>query len=586
MRITFAFLLLCSLVLPASMNAQLAWSKRTYSPVGFNIDHADFTGDGFPDLLVYGKNEITVIPNAGNGTFDVTRAHSFSNQFFGTAALADFNRDNHMDLAGCTNSGVEILEGNGDGSLTFLRTIETGCSWVAAADFNGDGNPDLAVGSGAPTGSTGNQVSIYLGDGLGGFSAPVLNNNIDLTSSKGVLCSLNGRAVAADFTGDKVPDLFITADCPSGDVSFSAVIFGKGDGTGHFTFHRDVETSFDSSMRLRLGEGNNDGKNDVVAVGMGSAPHGTGSSALTLFLNHGDGTFASKTIVAEVEESISGSIVRSGTLADFDGDGIKDGIAMIHTFAARSGDSWTLQFFKGQADGTYKLVQTSNLATDINDMVWGDFDKNGRADIALIRPESTDVWLNTTSTDPLCPATTTNRSLGFCGFNLGNGTYHFVANPLDTRPINAMQLYVDGVVRFLTPDDLVSANLNLSPGKHRITAKAWDDLGAFSSVINLTVQATCTNTTNRTVHICSPQNGAVFTTEGKQAPVAHVVATAATNLKFSAIQVYLDGVLKYQNTVKSIDIQLPLLTSGGHRITVKGWDSSGAFSSSVTVTVQ
>jgi hypothetical protein len=57
-------------------------------------------------------------------------------------------------------------------------------------------------------------------------------------------------------------------------------------------------------------------------------------------------------------------------------------------------------------------------------------------------------------------------------------------------------------------------------------------------------------------------------------------------LKFSAIQVYLDGVLKYQNTVKSIDIQLPLLTSGGHRITVKGWDSSGAFSSSVTVTVQ
>ena len=274
MRFTFAFLLLCGLVLPASMNAQLGWSKRTYNVTGIKVERGDFTGDGFPDLLVYGGNDITVIPNAGNGTFDVAHAHSFSNQFFGTAALADFNRDGKMDVAGCTNSGVEILEGNGDGSLSFLRTIETGCSWVAAADFNGDGNPDLAVGSGAPTRSTGNQVSIYLGDGHGGFSAPVINNNVDFTSSEGNACSLNGRAIAADFTGDKVPDLFITADCPNFVVSSSAVIVGKGDGTGHFTFHRDIETSYDSDMNLRLTEGNNDGKNDVVAVGQGSAPHG------------------------------------------------------------------------------------------------------------------------------------------------------------------------------------------------------------------------------------------------------------------------------------------------------------------------
>jgi len=583
MRITLAFLLLCSLVLPASMNAQLTWSKRTYSPTGFKVERADFTGDGFPDLLVYGGNEITVLPNAGNGTFDVTHAHTFSNQFFGTAALADFNHDGKMDVAGCTNSGAEILEGNGDGSLTFLRTIETGCSWVAAADFNRDGNPDLAIGSGAPTGSTGNQVSIYLGDGQGGFSAPVINNNVDLTSSKGALCSLNGRAIAADFTGDKVPDLFITADCPNDDVSFSAVIFGKGDGTGHFTFHRDIETSFDSSMNLRLDEGNNDGKNDVVAVGQGSAPHGSGSSAFMLFLNHGDGTFESRTIVSKFEESISGSIVRSGALADFDGDGIKDGIAMIDTFAARSGESWTLQFFKGQPDGTYKLAQISSLASEAFDIVWGDYDKNGRADIALARPNSTDVWLNTTSTDPLCPATTTNRSLGFCGFNLGGGTYHFVANPLDTRPINAMQLYVDGVVKFLTPDDLISSNLKLSAGAHRITAKAWDDLGAFSSVINLTVQASCANSTNRTVHICAPTNGASFTSSGGKASI-EVIATAATNLSYSATQVYVDGSVVFSTASKTVDVK-ENLSIGTHRITVKGWDSSGAFSSSVVVSV-
>src|SRR4051812_29211859 len=123
MRTAFAFLLLC-VVLPASMNAQLFWSKRTYNATGFKVDRADFTGDGLPDLLVYGGNEITVIPNAGNGTFDVTHAHSFNNEIFGRVALLDFNRDGKIDVAGCTSSGLEILQGNGDGTLSFLHTIE------------------------------------------------------------------------------------------------------------------------------------------------------------------------------------------------------------------------------------------------------------------------------------------------------------------------------------------------------------------------------------------------------------------------------------------------------------------------------
>lgn len=575
MRITFAFLLLCSLVLPASMNAQLTWSKRTYNVTGFKVERADFTGDGFPDLLVYGGNDITVIPNAGNGTFDVTHAHSFSNQFFGTAALADFNRDGKMDVAGCTNSGVGILQGNGDGSLSFLRTIETGCSWVAAADFNGDGNPDLAVGSGASTGSTGNQVSIYLGDGHGGFSVPVVNNNVDFNSSEGNACSLNGRAIAADFTGDKVPDLFITADCPNFVVSFSAIIVGKGDGTGHFTFHRDIETSYDSDMNLRLTEGNNDGKNDVVAVGQGSAPHGAGSSALGLFLSHGDGTFESKQ-VAGILSGEPGGILKAGAFVDFDGDGIKDGIAMVDSFDDLGNETLTMQFYKGQPDGTYKLTQTSPLASWVLDMVWGDYDKKGRADLALIRPNSTDVWLNTTTSAPPCGAGQL-RSIPVCIFSGSPGIFRFFASPLDTFSINAIQIYVDGTVKFVTPDDFLSARLQIPDGTHRITIKAWDDQGPYSNTFNLT---SCTNSTNRTVRICAPQNASSVGSS------VRIVASAATNLKFSAIQIYLDGVLKFDNAEQFVDFTLSGVAPGVHHITVKGWDSSGAFSSAVTVAVQ
>ena len=463
------------------------------------------------------------------------------------------------------------LQGNGDGSLTFVRTIETGCSWVAAADFNGDGNPDLAVGSAASNGSTGNQVSIYLGDGHGGFSAPV-NSNVDFTSSDGNACSLNGTAVAADFTGDKITDLFITADCPNDVVSASAVIFGKGDKTGHFAFHKDVETQFDSGMNLRLTEGNNDGKNDVVAVGQGSAPHGAGSSALMLFLSHGDGTFESKPVISEFEGSGPGNIVRAGAFADFDGDRIKDGIAMMDSFDDVENETRNMQFFKGQSDGTYKLVQTSALASEVLDMVWGDFDREARPDIALVRPDSTDVWLNSTGTAPECASSSGLRTLRFCTSPTSAGP-HFLSSPTDNLTINAIQVYIDGVLKFETPEDLLDINLQLGSGSHRITVKAWDALGPFSST--LTTAEPCTNATNRTVKICTPPNGASITATGGQATV-EVIASAATNLKFSSIQLYVDGLLRVTNSSKSMDTQT-ILSTGTHRLTVKGWGQRRSF---------
>ena len=74
--------------------------------------------------------------------------------------------------------------------------------------------------------------------------------------------------------------------------------------------------------------------------------------------------------------------------------------SMIDSFDALGNETMTMQFYKGQADGTYKLTQTSPLASEVLDMVWGDYDKRGRADLALVRPNSTDVWLNTTKSVP------------------------------------------------------------------------------------------------------------------------------------------------------------------------------------------
>jgi hypothetical protein len=582
MRLPFFSLLFASIALSSLSPAQ-SFSKSSYPVAGEKIERADFTSDGFEDLLVYDKLRVQILPNAGNGTFDNDRIFSIKAGLF-DATLVDFNRDGNVDVAGC-HQGVIVYQGTGQGTLTQGLTIPGNCSWIVSGDFNGDGNPDLAIGTSTPR----NQIIVYLGDGQGGISGQVVNDNVNFTSN-GVTCGVGLSAVAADFTGEKKLDIVFQANCDneSTNVAGSALVVGKGDGTGHFSFHKDQDYNF-SGSKLRIVDGNQDGRRDIYFVGETPAPD---QSRLLLLISNGNGTFAPpKPILTSTPfTSNGGSVIEAATVTDLDGDGVKDGLAVMRALDASGNPSYFLQLAKGMSDGSYIQIRESSLASGAFDMLWGDFDKDARVDLAFTRgkgnliPSTTDVWLNIGNPSRACAQPSAIRSLTLCPFPGAN--FLFIANPLDNRLINAMQIYVDGVLRFETPDDRLAATLHLDAGTHRVTAKAWDDLGSFSTTTNVTAFSSCSNISNRTVEICSPQNGAVLTTDGKQAPVAHIVATAATNLAFKAIQVYIDGTLTYQNTTKSIDIQSLLKTSGTHHITVKGWDSKGSFSSMVAVTVQ
>ena len=56
---------------------------------------------------------------------------------------------------------------------------------------------------------------------------------------------LNGSGFAADFDGDKVADIAFAASCTQFSFMESAFIVGKGDGTGHFIFHKDIRLWLD-----------------------------------------------------------------------------------------------------------------------------------------------------------------------------------------------------------------------------------------------------------------------------------------------------------------------------------------------------
>jgi hypothetical protein len=141
-----------------------------------------------------------------------------------------------------------------------------------------------------------------------------------------------------------------------------------------------------------------------------------------------------------------------------------------------------------------------------------------------------------------------------------------------------MQIYVagSGFLTFRTADDMINTKIQLAGGANRITAKAWDDLGSFSKTIDMIA---CENSIFRTVAICSPRDGHSSTN-----PV-HIVAAASSSLAFSQMQVYIDGVVKFHTSLKYLDISRNL-SLGPHRITVKGWDSRGAFSNTVNITVK
>ena len=119
-------------------------------------------------------------------------------------------------MANKTSNNLSILLGNGDGTFKKATNYQVGTnpSDVATADFNGDGNLDLAISN---YGS--NNVAIMLGTGTGTFGTPSY-------TTVG-----NGPAgiVVADFNGDGKADFAEANNFRSADSVW--VFLGNGDGT-------------------------------------------------------------------------------------------------------------------------------------------------------------------------------------------------------------------------------------------------------------------------------------------------------------------------------------------------------------------
>src|SRR3954465_11575150 len=186
-----------------------------------------------------------------------------------------------------------------------------------------------------------------------------------------------------------------------------------------------------------------------------------------------------------------------------------------------------------------------------------------------------------------CSAPATARTVAICApinNSVNDSPVRVLASAkAGSSPVTRMEVWVDGAKKYQAASTTqVDTSLALPAGMHRITVQAIDSAGAFKNSVSITISAggqSCTApSTSRTLRICEPLNGATVS-----APV-NVEAAANQSTTIKSMQLYVDGVKKYETTGARLSTVISP-APGTHRLSVQALDASGWFKSSVTVTV-
>ena len=267
---------------------------------------AKMDDDLHPDVVTSNSasNTVSVLLNNGAGWLGPPTSYAVGSNPWGLIA-EDLNGDGAADVAVVNRDSDTfwVLLNDGAGALTFSGSYHAGGayispSWIAAGDFDGDGDADVAVVKNYHN-LYFNQgyVQVFMNDGQGVFAS---RETIDLGLT-------STTPIAEDFDGDGDVDLIV-----SGFVNSSYKICVL-ENIGGGVFDHFVAYYAGGSGRAACGDFDFDHDLDVVV-----SEADVYAYSFSVLLNNGDATFADAFTVAVGDDP------RGLASGDFDADGDHD----------------------------------------------------------------------------------------------------------------------------------------------------------------------------------------------------------------------------------------------------------------------
>jgi hypothetical protein len=282
----------------------------------FSSQSADFDGDGAPDLAtvsVGGTAFLSVLIGDGEGGYlpPVTTPLVIESS---DLDVADFDGDGDLDIVTSDTgrfwegSSVSLYRNDGAGVFSFANLYDigdTGPVGIVAADFDGDGWPDVATANDAYI-ECNNTVSVLLNNGGNGFRSPRVY----------ALSPCTNEIDAGDMNNDGFPDLVVAHE-----RNRFTIMMNDRDGT--FTPLAPVEGipagSIPEDPIVHVADVDLDGDNDVMFSNRDSG--GVGNGAIGLWRNDPEDDLGEPEILSF--EWYNGGAIDIDT-ADVTGDGWPD----------------------------------------------------------------------------------------------------------------------------------------------------------------------------------------------------------------------------------------------------------------------